>query len=86
MELFDSVRGDVEEATQQVSDPFADRPSSKIPAPPKKDPNTKTIASWDEGSDDSMITETINRPKIQPLQREKPTQPSDKDWKSWDEL
>ncbi|MDA7740824.1 hypothetical protein N8930_03525 [Euryarchaeota archaeon] len=87
-QVYALMRGDVEEATQQVSDPFADRPSpsSTNPVTPKKDPNTKTITSWDEGSDSSVATGATNRPKIKPLQREKPNEPSDKDWKSWDEL
>ena len=85
-QVYALMRGDVEEATQQVSDPFADRPSIHQPATPKKDPNTAHIASWDDGNDETELPAVEERPKVRPIQREKQVDESPADWKSWDDL
>ncbi|HII11270.1 MAG TPA: hypothetical protein HA356_04250, partial [Candidatus Poseidoniaceae archaeon] len=55
---------------------------------PVKDPNTKTITSWDEGANpDAKPTAPLDdRPKVQPLKPAKEKQQSDADWKSWDDI
>jgi hypothetical protein len=87
-QVYALMRGDVEQATQNVDDPFAD--GSTIPSQPTvpiKDPNIKTIASLDAGVPaDSTAAAQDSRPKVQPLKKKGRTDTSSNDWKSWDEL
>ena len=90
-QVYALMRGDVEQATQQVPDPFKTafgEPSAPKKKGPVKDPNTKTITSWDEGANpDAKPTAPLDdRPKVQPLKPAKEKQQSDADWKSWDDI
>ena len=87
-QVYALMRGDVDQASKTVSDPFADSPIKPQTNAPIKNPNTKTITSWDEGASDiAPATETSEqRRKIQSVKRTEPKEQSNKDWKSWDEI
>lgn len=88
-QVFALMKGDVDEAQNRVSDPFADYNKPKITPEVKKPTNTKEISLWDEGHES-----TANPPKTQAKQtmqrqdkssksNEKPAKSND--WKKWDE-
>lgn len=90
-QVYALMRGDVEQATQQVPDPFKtafSEPNAPKNQGPVKDPNTKTITSWDEGvnPDTKPSPPRGDRQKVQPLMPAKEKQQSDADWKSWDDI
>ena len=90
-QVYALMRGDVEQATQQVPDPFqrsSNEPGPTKAAGPIKNPNTKTIASWDEGgplTSESTPTKS-ERKTVQPLKKVDDKNQSNNDWKSWDEI
>ena len=87
-QVYALMRGDVDQASKVVSDPFADSPTKPQTVAPIKNPNTKTIASWDEGASESSTAPetTEQRPKTQSLKRTESKEQSNNDWKSWDEV
>jgi hypothetical protein len=87
-QVYALMRGDVEQAGKTVEDPFADRPSQPKSVVPIKDPNTQTIASWDEGDAAPSIAPTSVKTKIdvQPIKKEFPKKAANDDWRAWDEV
>lgn len=90
-QVYALMRGDVEQAAHQVPDPFQTafgEPSAPKRKGPVINPNTKTIASWDEGAnpDSKPVDPSKARPSVQPLKPAKEKQQSDADWKSWDDI
>lgn len=87
-QVFALMKGDVDEAQNRVSDPFADYNQVKINEKIQKETNTKEIASWDEGGDSPQHVEKTRNKKIidksTMVSEEKPKTKSNA-WKDWDE-
>ena len=88
-QVFALMRGDVEEAQNRVSDPFADfNQKMEQNADEEKKDNSNIIAFWDSGDDETITTKESKqsiKDRKQNLKINK--KQSDKsDWKEWDEL
>ena len=88
-QVFALMKGDVDEAQNRVSDPFADYNKPKKMPEIKKQTNTKEISLWDEGHESSANSnktqpkQTIQRQEMPSKADEKPTKSDD--WKKWDD-
>ena len=88
-QVFALMRGDVEEAQNRVSDPFADfNQKMEQNADEEKKDNSNIIAFWDSG-DDETITTTESKQSIKDKKQNlkiNKKQSDKSDWKEWDEL
>ncbi len=87
-QVFALMKGDVDEAQNRVSDPFADFNQIRVQEETKKPSNTKEIATWDSG--DATVKQSTNTSQETTIE-EKSTQivnkqsPKSNAWKQWDE-
>ena len=88
-QVFALMRGDVEEAQNRVSDPFADfnQKMEEQVVREKKD-NSNVIAFWDAGDEGKITTTTSKQPTKgkKEIQLAKEKQTNNVAWKEWDEL
>ena len=87
-QVFALMKGDIDEAQNRVSDPFADYNKLRQSEVKAKQTNTKEIASWDEGDPINPQTSTTtgdvkSSAKQKPTHKKSETKPNA--WKDWDE-
>ena len=87
-QVFALMKGDVDEAKNRVSDPFADFNRVTKPEEPKKTTNSEEINTWDTGRlteklSPSSPKETKIHEKPKPVKNQE--SPKSKQWKQWDE-
>ena len=87
-QVFALMKGDIDEAQNRVSDPFADYNKLRQPEVKPKPTNTKEIASWDEGGPINPQTNTTAG-DVKSIAKQKPehkkTETKPNAWKDWDE-
>ncbi|MEC8540507.1 MAG: hypothetical protein VXY53_01560 [Candidatus Thermoplasmatota archaeon] len=87
-QVFALMKGDIDEAQNRVSDPFADYNKLRQPDLKPKPTNTKEIASWDEGGTVSPQADTTVG-EVKPNAKQKSTniksETKPNAWKDWDE-
>ena len=84
-QVYAFMRGDVEEMSRPVEDPFADAVTpKKQPRTEVKKANTEQISVWDMGGDAGTATKATTPTRKQSSQPE--TKTDSKDWAEWDEM
>ena len=88
-QVFALMRGDVEEAQNRVSDPFADfNQKIELNEEKEKNDNSNVIAFWDSGDEKQISTNSSKQSIIDKKEKQtvKKKQTDSSAWKEWDEL